>query len=95
MGLITSMGIKTILRSKKNKKSRYAITNVSMKNLSKTTKEFEKFPFNGYVRKRPKHGKIYHDTHVPGPVDQSSLESEYNTASTAGMDLTHFRMLFN
>ena len=29
--LITSMGIRTIGRSKKNKKSRYAINNVSMK----------------------------------------------------------------
>ena len=29
------------------------------------------------------------------PVSQSSAESEYNTACTAGMDLTHFRMLVN
>ena len=25
-------------------------------------------------------GPIYHGTHVPGPVDQSSAESEYNAA---------------
>ena len=30
-GLITSMGLKNILRSNKNKKTRYAITKVSMK----------------------------------------------------------------
>ena len=38
-------------------------------------------------------GPIYHGTHVPGPVSQSSVESEYNAACTAGIDLAHFRML--
>ena len=46
-GLITSMGIKSIGRSKKNKKARYAITNISMKDLSKIIKEFEKLPYKG------------------------------------------------
>ena len=36
-----------------------------------------------------------HSTHVPGPVAQSSAETEYNTACTAGMALAHFRMLIN
>ena len=34
-----------------------------------------------------------HGTHVQVPVDQSSAESEYNAACTAGMALAHFRML--
>ena len=38
-------------------------------------------------------GPIDHVTHVLGPVDQSSAESEYNAACTAGMDLAHFIML--
>ena len=38
---------------------------------------------------------IDHGTHVPGPVAQSSAESEYNAACTAGMDLAHFRMLIH
>ena len=38
-------------------------------------------------------GPIDHSTHVPGPVAQSSAESEYNAACTAGIDLAHFRML--
>ena len=38
-------------------------------------------------------GPIDHGTHVPGPVAQSSAESEYNSACTAGMALAHFRML--
>ena len=37
-------------------------------------------------------GPIDHGTHVPGPVAQSSVESEYNAACTAGMDLARFRM---
>ena len=36
---------------------------------------------------------IDHGTHVSGPVAQSSVESEYNSACTAGMDLANFRML--
>ena len=38
-------------------------------------------------------GPIDHGTHVPGPVAQSSAESEYNATCTAGMDLEHFIML--
>ena len=40
-------------------------------------------------------GPIDHGTHVPGPVSQSSTESEYNAACTAGMALAHFRMLIH
>ena len=38
-------------------------------------------------------GPIDHGTHVPVPVAQSSAESEYNAACTAGIALAHFRML--
>ena len=31
-------------------------------------------------------GTIYQGTHVPVPVAQSSTESEYNSACTAGME---------
>ena len=40
-------------------------------------------------------GPIDHGTHVPGPVAQSSAESEYNAACTAGMALESFRMLIH
>ena len=33
---------------------------------------------------------IDHGTNVPGPVAQSSVESEYNSAFTAGLALAHF-----
>ena len=36
-----------------------------------------------------------HGTNVPGPVSQSSAESEYNTACTSGMDLASFRILIH
>ena len=40
-------------------------------------------------------GPIDHGTHVPLPVSQSSAESEYNVACTAGMALAHLRMLID
>ena len=40
-------------------------------------------------------GPIDHGTHVPGPVAQSSAESEYNSACTAGMALSCFRILIH
>ena len=40
-------------------------------------------------------GPIDHDTHVPGPVAQYSVESEYNAACTSGMALAYFRMSIN
>ena len=40
-------------------------------------------------------GSIEHVTHVPGPVAQSSAESEYNIEYTAGMALAHFRILIH
>ena len=46
-GLITSLGLKTKERSQEYKKARYAIRNVSEKDLSKIIKEFEKIGRQG------------------------------------------------
>ena len=54
-GLITYLGIKNIITQNKNKKARYTITNVSLKNIYRIIKEFEKLPYEGYVQKRFKH----------------------------------------
>ena len=54
-GLITSLGFKAKVRPQKYKKSRYAIGNVSEKDLSKIIREFEKFEKSPYENKRPKH----------------------------------------
>ena len=42
-GLVTALALKTKARSKRYKKARYAIGNVSMKDLSKKIKKFEMF----------------------------------------------------
>ena len=52
--MITSLGTKTIGSLKKNKNERYAITNISIKDISKIIKKLEKLPYKGYVQKRPK-----------------------------------------
>ena len=53
--LITSLGFKTKARSQKYKKARYAIGNVSEKDISKIIKKFEKIEKLPYEKKRPKH----------------------------------------
>ena len=45
----------TIIRPKKCKKTRYAIGNVSMKDLSKIIRGVEKLPYKRYERRRSKH----------------------------------------
>ena len=54
-GLVTALDIKTKVKSQKYKKARYAIVNVSMKDLSNKTKEFEKFVKVTYVKRIPKY----------------------------------------
>ena len=53
--MLAYLGIKTIRNSNKNKKARYSINNVSLKDISKIIKEFEKLSCEGYVRNRSKH----------------------------------------
>ena len=54
-GLITSIGLKNIRRSKKTKKSRFVITDVIIKDLSYIIKEYTNFPYEVSVIKRSKH----------------------------------------
>ena len=54
-GLINSLGFKTIVRSNKDKKARYAITNASIKDILNMIKDFERLPYKGYESNRPKH----------------------------------------
>ena len=56
--LITSMGLKAKARSKKYKKASYAIRNVSMKDISKIIRDFDKLPYKSYEMRRPKHEPI-------------------------------------
>ena len=52
--LITSMGINTKLRPHKYKKARYAIINVSNKDLLRIIREFEKYRMKVMRRRGPK-----------------------------------------
>ena len=40
-------------------------------------------------------GPTDHRTHIPRPVDQLSVEIDYNAACTVGMALAQFRMLIH
>ena len=53
--LVTALALKTKARLKKYKKARYAIGNVSMKDLSNKIKEFENFVKVPHLEKTPKH----------------------------------------
>ena len=53
--MITSLDLKAKLRPRKYKKARYYIGHVSMKDLSKIIREFEKFSYKSYEMRRPKH----------------------------------------
>ena len=53
-GLITSLGLKEKASPKKYKKERYAIGNISKKDISKIIRDFEKPPYKIYERKGPK-----------------------------------------
>ena len=54
-GLINSMGFNTKARSQKYKNARYAIVDVSEKDLSRIIKDFEKIEKLPYEKKMPKH----------------------------------------
>ena len=54
-GLTTALDFKTKVSLPKYKKARYAIGNVSEKDLSKIIKKFEKFEKLSYEKKRPNH----------------------------------------
>ena len=54
-GFITSLGLKVKTRPKKYRKLRCSIRNVSMKDLSKIIRDFEKLRYKRYESIRPKH----------------------------------------
>ena len=55
------------------------------------SRHWQKYRIIYYIQGR----KIGFGTHVPVPVAQSSAESYYNAACTAGMYLANFRMLIH
>ena len=53
-GLITSLGLKAKARPKKHKKAMYTIGNISIQDLSKIIREFERLTYKIYERRRHK-----------------------------------------
>ena len=89
-GLITSLGLRNILRSNKNKKTRYAINNVSMKYISKINKEFEKFLYKGYVQKRTKHEPTDSYFYLSRHIDKCMMRADVLNSENdpVGTDMT-------
>ena len=77
--------------------SRQAIINTENQFMALSDSSWQDFPDTGISTGAYiifyQGGPIDHGTHVPGPVAQSSAESEYNAECTSGMALAHFRML--
>ena len=78
-GLVTALDLKTKVRSQKCKKSRYAIGNVSMKDLSNIIKEFEKIGKVPYVKRIPKHEPTSSHYHLVRCIAECMMRSnEHN-----------------
>ena len=75
-GSLTALAIKTKVRPKKYKKARYAIGNVSMKDLSNIIKEFEKNVKVPYVKRIPKHEPTSSYYHLVGCIAECMMRSD-------------------
>ena len=83
-GLVTALTLKTKVRSKKLKKARYAIGNVSMKDLSKIIKEFEKIVKVPYVKRIPKHEPTSSYYYLFGCIADCMLRSDEDNQHVQG-----------
>ena len=75
-GLITYLGFKKKARLQKYKKARYAIRNISKKDLSKIIKEFEKIEKLPYEKKRPKHEPTESYFHLARQLAKCMMRSD-------------------
>ena len=75
-GLVTSLGFNTKVRSQKYKKVRYAIGNVSEKDLLRIIKEFEKIEKLPYEKKRPKHEPTDRYFHLARQLTKFMMRSD-------------------
>ena len=75
-GLVTALALKTKVRSQKYKKARYAIKNVSMKDLSNIIKEFEKIVKVSYVKSIPKHEPTSSYYHLVRGIAECMMRSD-------------------
>ena len=75
-GLVTALAFKTKVRLLKCKKARYAIRNVSEKDLSEITKEFEKIEKLPYEKKKPKHEPTESYFHLAREIAKCMMRSD-------------------
>ena len=76
--MVTALALKTKARSTKYKKSRYAIGNVSMKDLSNQIKEFENFVKVPHLKKAPKHDSTLRYFHLVAGLGKCMMRSGEN-----------------
>ena len=75
-GLVNALDFKTKVRSPKYKKARYAIGNVSKKDLSKIIKKFEKIGKLPHEKKRPKHEPTESYFHLAREIAKFMMRSD-------------------
>ena len=75
-GLVTALDLKTKVRSKRYKKSSYAIGNVSMKDLSNIINEFEKIVRVPYVKSIPKYDPTSSYYHLVRCIAECMIRSD-------------------
>ena len=74
--LVTAQYLKTKVGSQKYKKARYAIGNVSMKDLSNIIKEYEKIFNVPYVKRIPKHAPTSSYYHLVRCIAECMMRSD-------------------
>ena len=75
-GLVTALAFKTKVRSKKYKKAKNAIGNVSEKDLLKIIKKFEKFEKLSYEKKSPKNEPTDSYFHLTREIAKCMMRSD-------------------
>ena len=75
-GLVTAPAFKTKVRSPKYKKARYAIVNISERDLSKIIKYFEKIGKLPYEKKMPKHEPTHSYFHLVRHLAKCMMRSD-------------------
>ena len=74
--MVTVLALKTKVRSPKYKNSRYAIVNVSEKDLSEIIKEFEKIWKIPYDKRIPKHNPTPSHFHIVRQLAKFMMRSD-------------------
>ena len=82
--MVTALDFKTKVRSQKYKKARYAIGNVSKKDLSKIIKEFEKIVKVPYVKRIPKHEPTSSYYHLVRCIAECIMRSDEHNRHVYG-----------